>query len=631
MNVSADPTGLQPGTYSGVVTVSSANPAQRIVVPVTMTITAATHTLLIPETGLSFFAVQGGGPPAPQNIDILNAGSGQMPWTVSASTLAGGPWLTVFPAGGQTDASSAIVPQVRVNVNPQGLNAGTYYGSVKISSSGATNDPQFVSVILTVLPPGSNLGPIVEPSGLVFTASVGAEPPGSQPITVQSTTASPVSFTSGRVTTDGAKWIQAFPDTGGITQTQPVRIVTQPLTAGLAPGVYRGQLTLAFSDGSTRTVALLLINASSGNASAVRAASERLQSGATASPAASGSCQPKLLAPVFTSISNGASLPAGYPEPTVVKVVDDCGNPMTSGGVTVTFTNGDPPLRLTSLKEGSWSGTWVPRGATSQVVLTAVASVPEQNLTGQVQVKVGSVAADPLPLINTDGIVNAASFAPLAPIAPGSLVAVFGSKLATGQAPATNLPLPVTLADASILIGGQRAPLIFASDGQVNAAVPYGLAVNTTQQAIATRASSLSVPQPMIIAPAAPGIFTLDGKQGIVVDVDSSGVQTLVDTGHPARIGHALVIYCTGLGEVDPPVQSGSAAPSTPLSHTVNPVSVSIGGVQVTPLFAGLTPTQVGLYQVNIVIPAGVAPGSQVPLVLTAAGQSSAPVTITVQ
>jgi uncharacterized protein (TIGR03437 family) len=625
INITASPAGLAPGTYSGVVTVASVNPLQSIVVPVTMTVTSATHTILLPETGLSFFAVQGGGAPAPQNVDILNTGSGQMPWTVSASTLAGGSWLAVFPQSGQTDAASPIVPQVRVNVNPQGLAAGTYYGTVKVSSSGATNDPQFVSVILTVLPAGSNLGPIVQPAGMIFAGVAGAEAPGSQTVSIQSTSASPVTFTSGRVTADGANWIQSLPLSGTITQTQPARIVVQPSTEGLAPGVYRGSLALSFSDGTTRTVALLLVVVAPGTAAGAQA--RRLSIADI-----SASCQPKTLAPIFTGISNGSSVPAGYPGQVVVKVVDDCANPMTAGGVSVTFSNGDPPLRLTSLKDGNWAGTWIPRRVLPEIVITADAAIPEQNLKGQVQIKVGSHTGDPLPVINTDGIVNAASFAPLGPVAPGSLVAVFGSRLANSLAPAQALPLPLNLAGGSILIAGQPAPLIFASDGQVNAAVPYGIAVNTTQQAIATRDSSISVPQPLIIAPAAPGVFTLpDGKQGIVVDVDPNAVQTVVDTAHPATVGHALVIYCTGLGEVTPAVQSGAAAPSNPPATVVNPVSVTIGGVPATVAFAGLTPTQVGLYQINVVVPAGITPGTQVPLVIVSAGQSSAPVTITVR
>ena len=59
INITADPAGLGPGTYSGTVTIASVNPVQSIVVPVTMTVTAVSRTIQIPETGLSFFAVQG--------------------------------------------------------------------------------------------------------------------------------------------------------------------------------------------------------------------------------------------------------------------------------------------------------------------------------------------------------------------------------------------------------------------------------------------------------------------------------------------------------------------------------------------------------------------------------------------
>ena len=324
-------------------------------------------------------------------------------------------------------------------------------------------------------------------------------------------------------------------------------------------------------------------------------------------------------------------MPVGYPGQVVVQVVDDCANPMTTGGVTTTFSNGDPPLRLTSLKNGAWAATWTPRRAGSEIVVTATASIPEQNLTGQTQIKVGSQTADAVPVINQDGIVNAASFAALAPIAPGSLVSVFGSKLSQSPASATEVPLPVSLGGATIILGGRQAPLLFATDGQVNAVVPYGIPINSAQQAVASRASSISVPQPVTLAAAAPGVFTSESKQGIVVDVDSAGVETLVDAAHPARIGHALVIYCTGLGEVDPPVVTGSPAPKEPLSRAVNPVTVTIGGIDANVTFAGLTPTQIGLYQVNVVIPAGITPGLEVPLVLSAAGQVSVPVTIAVQ
>ena len=78
-------------------------------------------------------------------------------------------------------------------------------------------------------------------------------------------------------------------------------------------------------------------------------------------------------------------------------------------------------------------------------------------------------------------------------------------------------------------------------------------------------------------------------------------------------------------------MQEGSSAPTTPpLSTTVNPVTVTIGGQPATVAFSGLTPGFAGLYQINAVVPPGITPSDAVPVVLTIAGQTSPPVTIAV-
>ena len=62
----------------------------------------------------------------------------------------------------------------------------------------------------------------------------------------------------------------------------------------------------------------------------------------------------------------------------------------------------------------------------------------------------------------------------------------------------------------------------------------------------------------------------------------------------------------------------------------MNPVTATIGGKDAAVQFAGLAPT-LTVYQVNVIVPAGVAPGSDVPIVLFQSGQQSVPVTIAVQ
>jgi uncharacterized protein (TIGR03437 family) len=80
---------------------------------------------------------------------------------------------------------------------------------------------------------------------------------------------------------------------------------------------------------------------------------------------------------------------------------------------------------------------------------------------------------------------------------------------------------------------------------------------------------------------------------------------------------------------VSPPVALGAAAAGP--TPTVVPVTATIGGMAAAVSYAGLTPGFPGLYQVNTVVPSGIAPSSQVPVVLSTSGQSSPAVTIAVR
>jgi len=619
VNITANPAGLHPGVYSGTVTLASVNPAQSVIVPVTMTVSAVPQTILIPQSGLTFFAVQGGGPTAPQFFNILNTGLGQMRWTISAATLSGGPWLTEFPANGVSDAASPLVPAVRLDVNPQGLAPGIYAGTVQVTAPDADNSPQFVSVFLNVLPPGSNPGPVVQPSALIFSGVAGGESPSSQTLLVQSLSSAPDTFTSGAVTNDGINWIQALPTAGSVSSAQPGRIVVQPIIDNLTPGIHTGTLTLSFSDGSTRVVNIVLVLIAPGSRGSIQGL-EQTQAG----------CTPTTLAPVFSLLPDGFSVPAGFPSALTVKVIDDCANPMTTGNVVVRFSNGDSPLRLDSLKDGSWSQTWVPKHNTAAVTVTADAQIPEQNLTGQVKVKGGFLTFDTPPQVNSGGVVNAASNQ--GPIAPGSIISIAGSKLALTQASA-NGTLPVTLGGSAAFIAGLSMPLMYASDGQINGIVPFETSVNTTQQVIVNRGSSPSVPQPVTVAGAAPGIFTLDASgsgQGLIYSTDASGNAVLADPAHPVSAGATVTIYCTGLGPVSPAVPTGTPAPIAAPSNAINPVAVIIGGVPADLKFAGLAPSTVGTYQVNAVVPQGTPTGDRIPVVITAGAQPSQTVTMSI-
>lgn len=630
IQIKADPAGLKPGTYSGVIAIASADPPQSVQVPVTMIVTAAPQTIVIPQSGLTFFAVQGGGLPPPQSFNILNGGQGQMGWSVSATTQSGGDWLGVNPADGTSSASSTSAPpQIRVNVYPGTLPPSIYYGSIIVTAPGATNSPQIVSVVMNLLAPGSQVGPLIQPAGMILTAQAGGESGGSQTVVVQSLNTSPVTFTTGISTSAGGNWLTVLPPGGTVTASSPAGIVVQPNVGGLSPGTYRATVTLSFSDGSRRTVNVVYI---------VTLAPP------PAPPASSGTANfsgldqpaqavcPTQLDVVFTQLSTGSTVSVGFPGQVAVQVVDDCGTPLTSGNVAVNFSNGDPPLPLISLNNGLWAATWTPQFSAAKAVVTANAADAAHKINGTAQVSVGFQTFTQPPVVGSGGIVNAASLAAQAPLAPGTMISVFGANLAD-QAGTSTFPLPANLGGSSLIIAGTLAPLSFSSNGQLNAIIPYGLKVNAGQQIIIARGSTLSVAQAVTLAPSSPGIFTIDGTgtgqaKAYVVQPDQS--QVLADGNHPAIAGDQIVIYCTGLGEVTPALAAGAAAPAGQVESTVDPVSLTIGGVPATVEFAGLTPGFAGLYQINATVPQGVTPGSAVSLLIAQDGQVSPPVSLAI-
>ena len=71
------------------------------------------------------------------------------------------------------------------------------------------------------------------------------------------------------------------------------------------------------------------------------------------------------------------------------------------------------------------------------------------------------VPADPRPIMTSEGVVNAATFASPGVVAPGMFVSLFGAGLASGVGVAEELPLPTVLGGSSATIAGDAA-LAFA-------------------------------------------------------------------------------------------------------------------------------------------------------------------------
>ncbi|MCW5964140.1 MAG: hypothetical protein KIT83_08880 [Bryobacterales bacterium] len=225
------------------------------------------------------------------------------------------------------------------------------------------------------------------------------------------------------------------------------------------------------------------------------------------------------------------------------------------------------------------------------------------------------------PVVPAEGVVNAASFSRA--LSPGSLASVFGTDVAGSEAAAASLPLPAELGGGVTCIAGQVAPKVFASPLQLNVQIPFGLEPGThTLRTFNASGGTGSVP--VNLQKASPEIFRSNGR-AVVINPDGS----LNNTGNGVASGEVVVAYLTGIGDVTPTVATGAANPSDPLAVPLEATSATVGGINATLEYLGMTPGFAGLAQANVRIPA-LPPGEHA-IVLTVGSYSSEPLMITVK
>jgi virginiamycin B lyase len=222
--------------------------------------------------------------------------------------------------------------------------------------------------------------------------------------------------------------------------------------------------------------------------------------------------------------------------------------------------------------------------------------------------------------------VSAASFAQ-SEVAAESIVAAFGSRLATATLTSTTLPLPTELANTRVSVrdssGTTRAaPLFFVSPGQINYLMPAGTANGTATVTITS--DDIGTVQ---IAAVAPGLFAAnaDGRgvaAASVLRVTADGSQiyeqpaAVFDTAQNRFIARAidlgsesdrvfLILYGSGL-------RSRSA---------LSAVTAKLGGIEATVSFAGAQGDLIGVDQVNLLLPRSLIGRGEVAVVLTVDGR----------
>ena len=498
-----------------------------------------------------------------QIVDAFNVGGGSLNLQASSSA----PWL-VPTVGAQTFCSlrGACIP-VQIALQTSSLAAGTYNGTVTIADPNAVDAPQFVTVTAQV---GGDV-----PSSLEFFL-----PPGGT-VSQVFTTVSKVKSTI----QPASPWLSFV--TGGQGSGNVAYKVT--VTAGNTTGTSNATITLSGSsfapDNKPISVALDVttdpILAASSNTVSFTGVQGGMKQSVTLAVSNSGEGT--------LSVSGVTATPATGTWLSAQSVNN-------GAGVTITA---DP----TSLTPGTYPGTVTiaSNAANSSVVIPV-------NFT---------LEAESAPVAFAGLAVNNGTFAQGEPLAQGDISAVFGDQFTLGAlAYPSGLPLPTTINGTQVFVNNTAAPLFFISDRQIDFQVPFEIpAGNATVQIVRNgqQGNKISV----TIAARTPRFLLVNGgPYPLLLNSATPPAETGI-SGHPANAGDVVVAYVIGLGQTNPVLQTGAAAPSGNNLALVDNVQVCFGqqtpfskSTCIAPQFAGAAPGFVGLYQINFAVPKGLPSGN---------------------
>jgi uncharacterized protein (TIGR03437 family) len=252
------------------------------------------------------------------------------------------------------------------------------------------------------------------------------------------------------------------------------------------------------------------------------------------------------------------------------------------------------------------------------------------------------------PSIDSGGVINAAS--QLTPatgqgLAPGSYISIWGENLAESNfsfsnvlAPGIDPYLPVALAGVHVgfQVPGQSVSvpggLTYASSQQINAQIPWELQGYSTAWMTVSIGGIDTAAYTVPLASSGPALFEYPVGSGNALAQDPFAPATFFTAQQPVQAGQWVTFYANGLGPVSQTPASGQMTPpaSQGLAQCTQTITVSIAGQSVTPEFAGLTPTGIGYYQINVQVPANAPSGNQ-PVIVTANGVPAKTVYLAIQ
>ncbi|MGH9785410.1 MAG: hypothetical protein ACRD88_14625, partial [Terriglobia bacterium] len=523
-------------------------------------------------------------------------------WFVPVSALE--PWLNLSSLTGTAGIAGSFLTLSLNNPAAQAMPSGVYQALLPISANGASNSPEYLTVTLQRVPGATPPSAALLPSALYFVARQGGTAPPAKSLTVFNRGGGLIAAQFEVTTESGGSWLSVTP-TGGNTLGGPFNAQVSVRPGTLTAGRYRGRIRATFSVGDPQDVDVFFI---------VQPLATPALTLRAPAPVPLAGCTPASMDLIANTIGNGASVPISFPKVLVVTLVDSCGEFVDDATVVGSAEGSSIPMQV--LGNGTYSGTWVPSGAGSVAVAFAALHpvLPSVNRSFTVSAATATEGIQ-LPVLFTNGVVENAGFTPRRPLAPGSVVSLFGTGLGPQQRVlASRIPLERDLAGVKVRIGNADAPLYSVHNEQIGAQVPVELVPGTSVSIVVNSNGRFTAPQTYLVSPAEPGVIVAGGRAVALVR------GALVSEQNPARVGDVLEIYSFGLGKTDPPVSTGTAGFA---SNVLSPVSAAIGGVEAEVIFQGLNSCCVGLYQVNLRIAPDTPTGDAVPIIFSQNGVES--------
>jgi uncharacterized protein (TIGR03437 family) len=228
------------GLYTANIIVTAAG-FPSLTIPVTLSIGVSLSAQASPAS-LIFNLLSG---TTSQSVEVTATGGTSVSFTAAASTISGGPWLSVTSNFPYTPAT------LTVTATPGSLAAGVYSGSITISpTTGGT----------LVVPVTLQAGPIanltVSPTSFSLSYTVGSAAPAAQ---VLSLTSDIVNNTYTARATSTNNWLLINGVTASISGALPATVNVTIVPSGLTTGTYPGTIAVTSGDGTTVNVAVTLL------------------------------------------------------------------------------------------------------------------------------------------------------------------------------------------------------------------------------------------------------------------------------------------------------------------------------------------------------------------------------------